>query len=142
MCEFIGFITAQYLLQAGLVAEVLEILVVLGDAARVQELDHSRIGQRIEIAAQHQLDVARLDVDVVLGPERLRRFLQDTFQLVAQHHRLDEFHVAELRIPMDVRRTNQQGLLDDHRIGRSYRYKTISKFNQTLRGVSRLECLK
>lgn len=70
------------LLEAGLVAELLEIRMVGRDARRVEELDDARIQQRIEIAAQEQLGVRRIGF-VVAGPERMAHsVLSQLFQLL------------------------------------------------------------
>lgn len=114
MCELVGFIAAQNLLQALFVTEILEVLVILRHPARIEELDHARIRQRIEIAAQNQLDTARiLDVYAFRRLQRLHRLLQNALQLVTEHHRLDQFHIAEFRIPMNMGRTHQNRLLHE-----------------------------
>lgn len=111
MCKFIWFITARNLLQAGLVAEVLEVLVVLGDAAGAQELDNPGIRERVEVAAEHQLYVPRFGTGTVRRPQRLGRLVQYRLQFVAEHHRLNQLYIAEFRIPVDMCRANQNWLL-------------------------------
>lgn len=117
MRKFVRFITAEHLLQAGLVAERFEVLMVLRHFASAQELDHARIGQRIEIAAQNQLNITRIGHVHVLRPQRLHGLFEDRLELVAQHHGLDKFHITEFRIPVDVRGTYQNRLRYELRIG-------------------------
>jgi len=109
MCVLVGLFARREALQTGLVLEVFEVGVVRGHAARCQVLDHPRVGQRVEVAAQQQLDT--VGVGLVARPEVLARLVQDGSQLVRQHHRLDQFDVAELRVPVDVRRAHQQRLV-------------------------------
>ena len=73
------------------------------DLAFLDVLDDARLGQRVEIPAQQQLHVQRVDVRRrVSGAEGGRRVLGDALQLLHQHHGLNELDVAELRIPVDV----------------------------------------
>lgn len=111
--KLVGLITGDDLLEARLVAEILEVFVILRDAAGRQELHDAAVGQRVEVAAQHELDAVRVDVDtaVLRVFERVRGHLEDVLQLLAQHHRLNQLDVAEFRVPVDVRRADEDRLL-------------------------------
>lgn len=111
----VGPVAAGYLLQTRLVTEILKILVVLRHTSRTQELDHPRVGQRVEVPAQHQLYVGCVCARV-FSTQRRRRLFEDRLQLVAEHHRLDELDVAELGIPVYVRGAHEEGLLDEGRV--------------------------
>ncbi|EEZ98640.1 hypothetical protein TcasGA2_TC001168 [Tribolium castaneum] len=119
MCKFIRFITAQDLLQALFITKVFEILVVLRHPPRAQELNHARVGQRVEIATKNQLDAVRVCVHVLRRSQRLSGLVEYALELVAQHHRLDQFHVAKLGIPVDMCRAYEDRLLDERRVGGS-----------------------
>ena len=79
------------LLQARLVAELLEIRMVGRYARRIEELDDAGVQQRIEIAAQEQLSVRRIGL-VVAGPERVAHsVLSQLLQLLVSQKRINPF---------------------------------------------------
>lgn len=85
------------LLQARLVAELLEVRVVGRDARRREELDHAGLGQRVEVAAQQELRVRR--VRLVARPERLPdRLLGQLLQLrFISHGQCQPYQVSVAR---------------------------------------------
>lgn len=116
MCEFVDCVGAQQALQTRFIAQLFEILMVHGHMAGAQELDDTGIGQRIEIAAKQQLYVIR--IVFVIWSQAVIQVVKYRFQLIAQHHRLDQFDVAEFWIPVNVRGAHENRLRDVHLIGR------------------------
>lgn len=114
MCKFIWFFTTGNLLENRLILEFLEIWMIGGYAAGGEEFNDTGIGQRVEVAAEQELNTVR--VGFVSGPEAVTGLLEDALQLVRQHHRLDELHVAEFRVPVDVSRADENRLIDLVRI--------------------------
>ena len=80
-----------HLLQTRFVAQIFKVGMVGRDARRIQELDHSRIEQRIEIAAQQQLRVRR--IRFVTGSEGMAHsILRQLFQLLNQPNPIENTH--------------------------------------------------
>ena len=87
----------------------LQVRVVRQHPTVLHELDHARLGQGVEVGAEQELDRLLAGL-LVAGPETVAEVLHDLPQLLHQHHRLDQLHIAELRIPVDVRRAHQDSL--------------------------------
>ncbi len=103
-----GLVAGVDLLQTQVVAELLEVDVIGLDAAGAQVLDNTRVGQRVQVGADHH---GYVEVDVLtLGLEFATGLLDYDLDLVGEHERLDELHVAVLRVPVNVRRTNKEHL--------------------------------
>lgn len=65
------------------------------------------VRQRVEVAADEHRRLLRLNA---LARGDLREQL---VQLVREHHALDELHVAELRVPVDVGGADDERRADD-----------------------------
>ncbi len=108
MRQLRGLLGRVYLLQAEVVAELLEVDVVGLDAPGAQVLDHARVGQRVQVGADDHGYVA---VDVLtLGLELACRLLDDHLDLVGEHEGLDELDVAVLRVPVNVSGAHEEHL--------------------------------
>ncbi len=94
----------QHLLQRAPVLELLEVPVVGGDEAALEVLEDAGVGQRVEVAAEEEPD----GVGGAAGGAAGVGGGADLLELVHQHHGLDQLHVAELGVPVDVRRGNQE----------------------------------
>ena len=70
----------------------------------------TRVWQGVEVSTQQEGDGVAGGVRRA-RPQARRRLLDDVLQLRHEDHRLDELHVAELRVPVDVARSHQQQLL-------------------------------
>ena len=93
----------QHLLQRAPVLELLEVPVVRRDEAALEVLEDAGVGKRVEVAAEEESDgVGGATGGAGVGGGA------DLLELVHQHHGLDQLHVAELGVPVDVRRGNQE----------------------------------
>ncbi len=93
----------QHLLQRAPVLELLEVPVVGRDEAALEVLEDAGVGKRVEVAAEEESDgVGGATGGAGVGGGA------DLLELVHQHHGLDQLHVAELGVPVDVRRGNQE----------------------------------
>ena len=100
------------LLETRVVAEVLEVDVVGEYLAGAQVLDDARVGQRVQVGTYHHRYVHLLLLLLVLvGSKLALRLLDDQLDLVGQHERLNELHVAVVRVPVDVSGADEQQLL-------------------------------
>ena len=65
----------------------------------------TRVWQGVEVSTQQEGDGVAGGVRRA-RPQARRRLLDDVLQLRHEDHRLDELHVAELRVPVDVARSH------------------------------------
>ena len=79
------------------------------NSAILDELNDPGLRQRVEICAEEQLHGLRSSL-LVARSEAVAEVLHDLAQLLHQHHALDQLHVTELRVPVNVRRTHQDWL--------------------------------
>ena len=80
-----------------------------GYSAILNELNDPGLRQRVEICAEEQLHGLRSSL-LVARSEAVAEVLHDLTQLLHQHHALDQLHVTELGVPVNVRRTPQDWL--------------------------------
>ena len=87
----------------------LQVGMICWHSAILDKLDDSWLRQGVEISTEQELD--RLG-SCLLVPrsEAVAKVLHDLTQLLHQHHALDQLHVTELRVPVNVRRTHQDWL--------------------------------
>ena len=82
-------------LQTVLIPQFFEVRVIGGNATSGQELDDTRIGERVQVTAEEEGN--RIGIRFRgSGSEARDGVLQNRPQLVHQHHRLDQLHVTKL----------------------------------------------
>ena len=99
---------AEHFLEIGFVLELFEVGVIGADFGVLQKLEDAGVGQGVEVPAEEELNGG--GIVFLAGPEVGGGLLLDLLQLVHEHHRLDEFDVAKLGIPVNVGCRHQQGL--------------------------------
>ena len=87
----------------------LQVRMICWHSAILDELNDTGLWERVEVGAEQKLDRLRTSL-LVARPETVPKVLHDLPQLLHQHHALDQLHVAELGVPVDVGRAHQDWL--------------------------------
>jgi len=101
MREFLVIVCmAEHLEEAFLVANIFELWVRSCHVSIIDELYHPRLREAVEISTQQELN--SLGPFLMPWTEAVTKIFHNLPQLLHQHHGLDQLHIAELRVPVNV----------------------------------------